>query len=85
MFYKNPDRVEQNPQDIQNTRIGTLKVMINKQKLYEDNIDTIGITNQSETAIIWSARPAIPSITQLYCSVAVTCKSSRTFAVSSLS
>ncbi|MCB4790252.1 MAG: glycerol kinase GlpK [Elusimicrobia bacterium] len=57
-IFPNPGWVEHNPMDILDTCIKTLKDVINTAGAA--NIDSIGITNQRETTIIWDKNTGRP-------------------------
>jgi glycerol kinase len=57
-IFPNPGWVEHNPKDIFNTCLKTLKEVVNT--VGAENIDSIGITNQRETTIIWDKKTGQP-------------------------
>ena len=46
--------VEHDPLEIWNTQLKAIKEVIKKSKIDPKNIDSIGITNQRETTVIWN-------------------------------
>ena len=52
--------VEHDPIEILNTQIQTLKDLINKNQIDLKEIDSIGITNQRETTVLWNKRTGQP-------------------------
>lgn len=64
-IYPKPGWVEHNPFEILNTQIDVAKEVIEKYKINPSEIDSIGITNQRETTIIWeksSGKPVFNAI-----------------------
>jgi len=59
-FYPKPGWVEQNPLEIWNVQIGVAKTLLKKLSINPQEIDSIGITNQRETSIIWDIETGEP-------------------------
>lgn len=58
--YPNPGWVEHDPHDIVNSQLKALKALLNDYKIKPEEIDSIGITNQRETIIIWDRETGKP-------------------------
>lgn len=52
-IYPQPGWVEHDPQDILSSQLGALAELIMSSNVDTDEIDSIGITNQRETTIVW--------------------------------
>ena len=52
--------VEHNPNEIWETQVNSVKKVLSKDKIRPEQIDSIGITNQRETTIIWDRATGIP-------------------------
>jgi glycerol kinase len=64
-IYPHPGWVEQNPIQIWNAQVKSLKKALRETHLSPDSITAIGVTNQRETTILWdksSARPVYNAI-----------------------
>ena len=59
-IYPKPGWVEHDPLDILNTQIETAKDAAAKSGIAAEEIDSIGITNQRETTIIWDKDTGVP-------------------------
>ena len=53
-FFPKEGWVEHDPLEIWNTQLKAIKEVIQKSKIDPKNIDSIGITNQRETTVIWN-------------------------------
>lgn len=58
--YPNPGWVEHNPIEILETQIQVLNEALNKAKINIIEIDSIGITNQRETVVVWDKTTGKP-------------------------
>tara|TARA_B100000900_G_scaffold33591_1_gene25294 strand:+ start:4307 stop:5791 length:1485 start_codon:yes stop_codon:yes gene_type:complete len=52
--------VEHNPNEIWETQVNAVKKVLNKADISPEQLDSIGITNQRETTIIWDRATGIP-------------------------
>ncbi|MDG1247629.1 MAG: FGGY family carbohydrate kinase, partial [Flavobacteriaceae bacterium] len=52
--------VEHNALDILNTQLRAIKDVINNSKIDPNSIDSVGITNQRETTVIWNKKTGKP-------------------------
>ena len=52
--------VEHDAMEIWNTQLKAVKDVINNSKIEPNQIDSIGITNQRETTVIWNKKTGIP-------------------------
>ena len=52
--------VEHNPSEIWETQVSSVKKVLSKADIRPEQIDSIGITNQRETTIIWDRATGIP-------------------------
>ena len=52
--------VEHDALEIWNTQLKAVKDVINNSKIEPNQIDSIGITNQRETTVIWNKKTGIP-------------------------
>ena len=52
--------VEHNPNEIWETQVNAVKKVLSKADISPDQVDSIGITNQRETTIIWDRATGIP-------------------------
>lgn len=59
-IYPNPGWVEHDPMEIWATQSGVLNEVIAKAGIRADEIDSIGITNQRETTIVWEKATGRP-------------------------
>ncbi len=59
-IYPHPGWVDHNPKDIAATQLGTFTELLTKCNVSPDDIDSIGITNQRETTIIWDRETGEP-------------------------
>lgn len=59
-IYPQPGWVEQNPQEIIFSQLGSMTDLITSHALEADDIDSIGITNQRETTIVWDRETGRP-------------------------
>jgi len=63
--YPNPGWVEQDAEEIWRTQLKATKATIARAGIAAREIDSIGITNQRETTLVWdrsTGRPAIASV-----------------------
>lgn len=59
-IYPQPGWVEHNPQEIVFSQLGSMTDLITKHGLKTSDIDSIGITNQRETTIVWDRETGRP-------------------------
>ena len=59
-IYPQPGWVEHNPQEILFSQLGSLAELITERGLKAVDIDSIGITNQRETTIVWDCETGRP-------------------------
>lgn len=59
-IYPNPGWVEHDPYDILNTLIGSFGELVAMNGLTAEDIDSIGITNQRETTLVWNRKTGKP-------------------------
>lgn len=59
-IYPEPGWVEEDPLEIYESQISTLKNCLRNNRISVDNIDSIGITNQRETTILWNKKTGKP-------------------------
>ena len=59
-IYPHPGWVDHDPMDIVATQLGTLTELLTQYHLSPSQIDSIGITNQRETTIIWDRATGAP-------------------------
>ncbi len=59
-IYPKPGYVEHDANEIWNTQLEVARDVINKTKISLDEIDSIGITNQRETTVIWDKKTGEP-------------------------
>lgn len=59
-IYPQPGWVEHNPQEILFSQLGSLTELITERGLVAADIDSIGITNQRETTIVWDRETGRP-------------------------
>lgn len=57
-FYPNPGWVEHDPLEILNTQVKVVQACIDR--VGHDSIESIGITNQRETSVVWNKHTGIP-------------------------
>ena len=58
--------VEHNPIEIWETQINAVKNVLKKAHITAEQVDSIGITNQRETTIIWDRATGVPVLMLLY-------------------
>lgn len=58
--FPKPGWVEHNPDDIYKSQMEALRVMMIKEGLEAEEIDSIGITNQRETVVVWDRETGKP-------------------------
>ena len=59
-FFPKKSWVEHDPNEIWQTQLNSIKTVIEKSSINPENIDSIGITNQRETTIIWNKNTGEP-------------------------
>ena len=59
-FFPKESWVEHDPTEIWETQLKAIKNVINESKINVDEIDSIGITNQRETTVIWNKNTGQP-------------------------
>ena len=59
-FFPKEGWVEHDPTEIWDTQLKAIKEVIKKSKIDPKNIDSIGITNQRETTLIWNKNNGQP-------------------------
>ena len=59
-IYPQPGWVEHNPADILSTTLGAMTELLVSNGLGPDDIDSIGITNQRETTVVWNRETGEP-------------------------
>ena len=59
-FFPKKGWVEHDPEEIWETQLKSIKEVIHLAKIKPGNIDSIGITNQRETTVIWNKKTGIP-------------------------
>jgi glycerol kinase len=59
-IFPRPGWVEHNPDEIWSSQAGVAAEAVTRARLNSDDIEAIGITNQRETAIVWSRRTGQP-------------------------
>ena len=59
-IYPRPGWVEHDPRDILSSQLGALTELLVSSSLAPDDIDSIGITNQRETTIVWNRETGEP-------------------------
>lgn len=59
-YFPHPGWVEHNPEDIFTSQLSVLKEAIMKANISPEQIDSIGITNQRETVILWNKNTGKP-------------------------
>ena len=59
-YFPHKSWVEQDPIEIWNTQLKSIKEVINKAKIKIEQIHSIGITNQRETTVIWDRKTGKP-------------------------
>ena len=59
-FYPKDGWVEHNPNEIFNSQLLVAKKVLEKQGINANQIDSIGITNQRETTIVWNRKTSRP-------------------------
>ncbi|HRX43131.1 MAG TPA: glycerol kinase GlpK, partial [Clostridia bacterium] len=58
--FPKPGWVEHNPDDIYKSQMEALRVMMIKEGIEAEEIDSIGITNQRETVVVWDRETGKP-------------------------
>lgn len=58
--YPNPGWVEHDPQDILSAQLGTMTELLVANNVEAGDIDSIGITNQRETTVVWNRETGEP-------------------------
>ena len=64
-IFPNEGWVEHDAVEIWNTQLKAIKDVINKSNIDPKNIESIGITNQSETTVIWNKKTGKPVFTAI--------------------
>ena len=59
-YFPQPGWVEQNPIDIYSTMSGVAAEALAKASLGAEDLESIGITNQRETTILWDRKTGLP-------------------------
>ncbi len=59
-IYPQPGWVEHNPQEILSTQLGVLTELLVSGSVGPEDIDSIGITNQRETTVVWNRETGRP-------------------------
>lgn len=59
-IYPKSGWVEHSPEEIYDTIIKSIKTIVERKKIRYDEIDSIGITNQRETTILWDKKTGKP-------------------------
>ena len=59
-IFPKPGWVEHDPEELFNSQIKALELMISKSGIKAEEIDSIGITNQRETVMMWDAKTGNP-------------------------
>ncbi|HKL12938.1 MAG TPA: glycerol kinase GlpK [Halanaerobiales bacterium] len=59
-YYPKPGWVEHDPEEIWNSTLGVINNVIKKAKIKPFEIDSIGITNQRETTVVWDKNTGEP-------------------------
>jgi len=59
-YYPKPGWVEHDPEEIWNSTIGVINNVIKKSEIKPYDIDSIGITNQRETTVVWDKNTGEP-------------------------
>ena len=59
-IYPQPGWVEHDPRDILSSQLGALTELLVAHNLASDDIDSIGITNQRETTVVWNRETGEP-------------------------
>lgn len=59
-IYPQPGWVEHDPQDILSSQLGALTELIMSSNVDTAEIDSIGITNQRETTVVWDRDSGLP-------------------------
>jgi glycerol kinase len=59
-IYPKEKWVEHNPEEIWNCQIQVIKQAIERNSINIDDIDSIGITNQRETTVVWDKNTGLP-------------------------
>ncbi|MBN2618163.1 MAG: glycerol kinase, partial [Spirochaetales bacterium] len=74
-IYPQTGWVEEDPLEIFNSQLKVLKNIIKSNGLQEDQIDSLGITNQRETTILWNKFTGLP----VYNGIVWQCKRSKKY------
>ncbi len=59
-IYPQPGWVEHSPEEIYDSIIKAVETIVNRKKIKYEEIDSIGITNQRETTILWDKKTGKP-------------------------
>lgn len=59
-YYPKPGWVEHDPEEIWNSTVGVINNVIKKSEIKPYEIDSIGITNQRETTVVWDKNTGEP-------------------------
>ncbi len=59
-YYPKPGWVEHDPEEIWNSTIGVINNLLKKSGINPQKIDSIGITNQRETTVVWDKNTGEP-------------------------
>ena len=59
-IFPHPGWVEHDPQDILSTELGVLTELLVSHRVMPEDVDSIGITNQRETTIVWDRETGLP-------------------------
>jgi glycerol kinase len=76
--YPQPGWVEQDAQEVWDSQLAAARATLAQAGIAASDIDSIGITNQRETVVVWDiARPASPSLPPSSGNAAVRLRSAR--------
>ncbi len=59
-IFPQPGWVEHDPQDILSTQLGVLTELLVSNRVMPEDVNSIGITNQRETTIVWDRETGVP-------------------------
>lgn len=59
-YYPHPSWVEHDPLEVLSAQLSTMSDLMISNNLTVENIDSIGITNQRETTVVWNKRTGVP-------------------------
>ncbi|MBI5219571.1 MAG: glycerol kinase GlpK [Bacteroidia bacterium] len=59
-IYPQPGWVEQNPEEIFEVQLAVIKNVLSENKIHPAQVDSIGITNQRETTVLWDKKTGKP-------------------------